>query len=112
MQTTKISERFTVGPQIEAREVEDIRDAGYCVVICNRPDGEEPGQPSASDIASACEAAGLSFHHLPVQGANLTRELIEAFRDVVDNADGPVFAYCRSGSRSAHLYQTAMSSWR
>lgn len=112
MQTTKISDRFAVGPQIRDDEVVMIREAGYRVVICNRPDGEEPGQPSASDIAAACEAAGLPFHHLPVQGASLAPDLVEAFREIVDNADGPVFAYCRSGQRSAYLWQSAMAAGR
>lgn len=112
MQATKISERYTVASQIEAQELDDIRDAGYRVVICNRPDGEEPGQPAASDIAAACEAAGLAFHHLPFQGANLAPELIDEFRNVIDNADGPVFAYCRSGQRCAYLWQNAMNSGR
>ncbi len=107
MQTTKISERFTVAAQISAQDVEEIRAAGYHVVICNRPDGEEPGQPAASEIAAACEAAGLSFHHLPFQGADLAPKLIDAFREVVDNAEGSVFAYCRSGQRCAYLWQHA-----
>ncbi|MDX1517573.1 MAG: TIGR01244 family sulfur transferase [Woeseiaceae bacterium] len=112
MQSTKINDQYAVGPQIGAGDADAIREAGYRVVICNRPDGEEPGQPTAADIAAACKAAGLSFHHLPFQGANLAPELIDAFREVLDNADGPVFAYCRSGQRCAYLWQNAMTGGR
>ena len=109
MKVTCISEQFAVGPQIGTDEVSEITAAGYCVVICNRPDGEEPGQPAASEIAAACEAAGIAFHHLPFQRAEQAAELVDAFRDIIGNADGPVFAYCRSGQRCAYLWQTAQA---
>lgn len=110
MRLQRITENFAVSPQVTADEIADIGAAGYRVVICNRPDGEEPGQPAASDIAAACDAAGLAFHHLPFQGPNLAPQLIDEFRDVVQNADGPVFAYCRSGQRCAYLWQNAMAA--
>lgn len=112
MHLQQITEEFSVSPQITAEQVAGIGAAGYRAVICNRPDGEEPGQPAASDIAAACEAAGLSFHHLPFQGADLAPELVDAFRDVIDNTDGPVFAYCRSGQRCAYLWHNAMNPGR
>lgn len=107
MQATRLSGQFAVGPQISSDDVGEISAAGYRVVLCNRPDDEEPGQPSAAQIAVACEAAGLEFHHLPFQSAEQAMELVDTFRDVIDNADGPVFAYCRSGQRCAYLWQNA-----
>lgn len=107
MQAVRLSEGFTVSAQIRADDVGDIEAAGYRIVICNRPDGEDPGQPTASEIAAACAAAGLEFHHLPMQGPNLAPELVDALQNVIDNAGGPVFAYCRSGQRSAYLWARA-----
>lgn len=104
MEGTKLDDAFTVGPQILADDVVDIIEAGYRIVICNRPDGEEPGQPRAGDIAAACEVAGLEFHHLPFQGANVSPDTVDAFRKIVENAAGPIFAYCRSGQRCAYLW--------
>lgn len=108
MNTSKIAEDFTVAEQVYAGDIEAIAAAGYRAVICNRPDSEEPGQPAAEEIRRACEALGLDFHHLPFTGADLDPALIEAFREVLDNAAGPVFAYCRSGQRCAYLYMNAM----
>lgn len=107
MQAVRLSERYTVGAQIRADDVGDIQAAGYRVVICNRPDGEDAGQPPASEIAAACRAAGLEFHHLPIKGADLPPEVVDALRNVLDHAGGPVFAYCRSGQRSAYLWARA-----
>lgn len=108
MRFHKLSEDFVVSKQIYYDDVGVISDAGFRIVVCNRPDGEDPGQPTATEIAAACKAAGMAFHHLPFQGADLTLELVDAFRDVIENADGPVFAYCRSGQRCAHLWENAM----
>ncbi len=107
MNVQSLSEDFTVAGQIRADDVGAIADAGYRVVVCNRPDGEDPGQPDAADIGAACEARGLEFHHLPIRGANLDAGIVETFRGILDNATGPVFAYCRSGQRSAYLWVSA-----
>ncbi len=102
-----LSEDFTVGAQIRADDVGALAEAGYSVVVCNRPDDEEPGQPSAADIAAACEAHGLEFHHLPIRGGNLDAGTVESFRRALDTSTGRVFAYCRSGQRSALLWVNA-----
>lgn len=108
MPYTDLSESYTVSPQISADDVADLSDAGYTTIICNRPDGEEPGQPSAADIAAACKQSGMAFYHLPFQGAGLTPDLVSQFRDVLDGADGRVLAYCRSGQRCAFIWENSM----
>lgn len=106
---TRIAENFTVCEQITPDHVADIAGAGYRIVVCNRPDDEEPGQPTAAEIAAACETHGLDFHHLPVSGPMLAAEILERFRKVVTTDNGPVFAYCRSGQRCVFLYQNVVS---
>ena len=72
-------------------------------MICNRPDGEEPGQPAVALIQEAAEAAGLGFHHIPVSGGAFPPDVVEAFAKVREQADGKVLAYCRTGTRSITL---------
>ena len=38
------------------------------MIVNNRPDGEEPGQPAGDEIKAAAEAAGLDYRHIPVAG--------------------------------------------
>ncbi|MCX7863607.1 MAG: TIGR01244 family sulfur transferase [Novosphingobium sp.] len=99
MDARRIDDRLTVSHQILPEDVPAIARAGFAAVICNRPDNEEPGQPSAAEIRAAVEAEGLAFHHLPTTSGVFPPEVIEAFREVRRNARGPVFAYCRTGTR-------------
>lgn len=72
---------------------------GFALVINNRPDGEDPAQPSAAAIEAAARAAGLDYLHVPVRGGP-TQEQVDAVRAAVEAAGGPVLAFCRSGTRS------------
>jgi uncharacterized protein (TIGR01244 family) len=41
-----LNDRFAVAPQIAPEDVPAIAAAGYVAIVNNRPDDEEPGQPS------------------------------------------------------------------
>ncbi|GMN14226.1 TIGR01244 family sulfur transferase [Altererythrobacter sp. MTPC7] len=103
MTSAQVSEAFAVSSQIRPGDLQDIAEAGYRTVICNRPDGEEPDQPTAASMQDAAEAAGLAFHHIPVSGGEFPPDAIRAFAEVREQADGKVLAYCRTGTRSITL---------
>jgi uncharacterized protein (TIGR01244 family) len=95
----RVTDDFTTAPQISVADVAEAKAQGFAAIICNRPDGEDPGQPTAAEIGSAAQAAGLTYIHIPVRGAPGPAE-VEAMRQAVEAAEGPVLAYCRSGTRS------------
>jgi uncharacterized protein (TIGR01244 family) len=95
----RVTEDFTTAPQISVADVAEAARQGFKAIICNRPDGEDPGQPAAAQIAAAAEAAGLTYTHIPFSGPPGPAQ-VEAVRQAIDAADGPVLAYCRSGTRS------------
>ena len=103
----RIDDRFAVAPQIAPKDVEGIKAAGYVAIVNNRPDGEEPGQPGGEAIRAAAEAAGLAYTAIPVTGAGFSHPQVTAMIDAIDRADGPVLAYCRSGTRSCNLWALA-----
>jgi uncharacterized protein (TIGR01244 family) len=72
---------------------------GFVLVINNRPDGEVPDQPASAEMAAAAKAAGLAYVHIPVRGGP-TPDQVEAVAEAVAGAQGPVLAFCRSGTRS------------
>ena len=59
----------------------------------------DAGQPASAEIEAAAKAAGLTYAHVPVRGGP-TPEQVEQVRQLVAGSDGPVLAFCRSGTRS------------
>jgi uncharacterized protein (TIGR01244 family) len=95
----RVTDDFTTAPQISLADVAEAARLGFKTVISNRPDGEEPGQPTAAEVEAAARAAGLAFFHVPVRGGP-TPEQVDQTKAILAQADGPVLAFCRSGTRS------------
>ena len=95
----RVTEQLSVAPQIGLGDLATAAGQGFKLVINNRPDGEEPGQPTSAEIEAAAKAAGLKYVHIPVRGSP-TPDQVEANYRAVEAAEGPVLAFCRSGTRS------------
>ena len=108
MQYRQITEDYAVAPQISVADVALIKEAGFKSVICNRPDNEDPGQPSHVEIQKAVDAAGLAFRWIPVISGGMTPDDVAAQAAALDDLPAPVFAYCRSGTRCTNLFAGAM----
>lgn len=102
-----IDATIAVAPQISIEDVGELAAAGFTAIINNRPDDEDFGQPAGDDIAAAARAAGLSYAAIPVTHAGFSHAQIDAMAAALDGAEGPVLAYCRSGTRSCHLWALA-----
>jgi uncharacterized protein (TIGR01244 family) len=103
----KIDDHVSVAPQITAKEVIEAAHAGFVEIVNNRPDDEEPGQPSGAEIAAAAAEAGIAYRAIPVTHAGFSANQVEAMATALTAAGGPVLAYCRSGTRSANLWALA-----
>ncbi len=103
----QLSPTLSVAPQLTAADIADIAAAGFRSIICNRPDGEAPGQPPARSIEQAATSAGLAFVHVPAVAGALTDADAEAMAKALDRLPAPVLAYCRSGARSEKLAEMA-----
>jgi len=99
-----LEDGLAVSPQIAPDEVPALAAAGFRMIINNRPDGEEPGQPAGAEIEAAALAAGLAYRHIPVTSATLGPEAVAAFAAARGEAGGKVFAFCRSGTRCTVLW--------
>ena len=107
MNISRITDNYAVSPQLRIDEIAHCAELGFVAIICNRPDSEDPGQPSVSDIANECVKAGLAFHHIPVSGMPIPDEAIREQRRLIEASDGPVLGYCRSGQRSLLIWQAS-----
>lgn len=104
----QLSETCAVAGQIQPADVAAFAAEGFTTIVCNRPDGEDFGQPAARDVEAECAAHGIVFHHIPV-GRGLSMELVAQFQQAVAASAGKILAYCRSGQRSSVIWQASGS---
>ncbi len=103
-----ITPNFAVAPQIGVEDFATIAQAGFKVVINNRPDGEEEKQLPSRAAASHARAAGLDYSHIPAGKLDLfSGPVVDATEAAIAVARGPVLAYCKSGTRSAIIWAAA-----
>ena len=103
----QIRPEFSVAPQIAVEDVAAAKAQGFALIVNNRPDGEEPAAPQGDDIAAAAAAAGIAYVAIPVSHAGFSHPQIDALSAALADAQGPVLAYCRSGTRSTNLWALA-----
>lgn len=108
MNISRITDHYAVSPQLTVDEIARCAELGFVAIICNRPDGEDPGQASAAEIANECTKVGLAFHHIPVSGMPIPDSAIREHRRLIDTSAGPVLGYCRSGYRSLVIWQASV----
>ena len=76
-------------------------------MVNNRPEGEEPGQPPASEIEAEARRVGLAYRHIPVVPGQGTKAQARELAAFVAEAGGPVVGFCRTGGRAANLWKMA-----
>lgn len=101
-----LDETILVAGQISPQDVTDAAAQGVRMVINNRPDGEQPGQPAAAEIEAAAKAAGLGYAHIPVDHSGFSQDQVDAMTAALAEP-GPALAFCRSGTRSTFLWALA-----
>ena len=99
----RITDTFYASPQIDPAQVAEAKAQGFTLIVNNRPDGEEAGQPEGSAIESTAREAGLDYIAIPVSSAGFSQPQVEALRDALGKAEGKVLGFCRSGTRSTFL---------
>ena len=104
MQLKKLYGNLSVAGQIEQNDLLEIAAAGFKTVICNRPDEEGEPHLTAAQAQQASNELGMSFHYLPVNGANITDADVQAHAALLAKAEGPVLTYCRTGTRCTKLW--------
>ncbi len=104
MELKRINDRISVSGQIQPEDVAALQAAGFKTIINNRPDGEAPDQPPGSTIEAAAKQAGLRYLAIPLGREGVSPDMVERTREAIDASEGPVFAYCRSGTRSTTLW--------
>ena len=104
MRVIQLSDSLSVSDQIAIEDVAQIAQAGFKVLINNRPDHEVAGQPTSDEIAVAAEQAGLLYYYLPVTARDFPGLDLEQLAALINNPEVPALAFCRSGTRCTNLW--------
>ena len=104
----QLDEKTVVSGQIAAAEVAQLKAQGVTMVVNNRPDDEEPGQPLAADIKQAAEAAGIEYRFIPI-ARGIGPADAEAMQEAMRACDGKMLAFCKSGTRSTYVWAVAQA---
>lgn len=106
----KLTDTFYVSPQITTDDLATACDLGICLVVNNRPEGESEDQTPGAQIEEAARAAGMDYLSIPVTQAGFSQAQVNALASAIAGAQGPILAYCRSGTRSTNLWSLAEAS--
>ncbi|MGE0663214.1 MAG: TIGR01244 family sulfur transferase [Hyphomonadaceae bacterium] len=99
---------FAVAGQLKRGDAARAAAEGFRTLLVNRPDGEDFGQPKWADIKAEAEAAGLAVRAIPFSGVPAPAIVAET-ATALDEAKGPVLAYCRTGTRSITAWALAQA---
>jgi uncharacterized protein (TIGR01244 family) len=103
----QLDDRTLVSGQITPADVPGLGRQGITMIVNNRPDGEDPGQPLGADIEAAAREAGIEYRFVPIRrgiGPADVDLMQEAIRDC---GEGKLLAFCRAGNRSALAWAVA-----
>lgn len=108
MSIRQLSNDVAVCGQISPGDLETIAEMGFKTIVNNRPDHEVGPDLAHAVIEQQARSLGLAVHYLPMEmGQMPTETLLEDFKKILDTAEKPLLAYCRSGNRSGHIYMGA-----
>ena len=107
MKIKTLTPEFAITGQVLPAQLSEVAKLGFKSIICNRPDGEEGGQPSFADMEAAAKAAGLDARYIPVIPGLAGMKEVQDMAKGLDELNGPILAFCRSGARSEAMYNAA-----
>jgi uncharacterized protein (TIGR01244 family) len=103
----QLDEKTMVSGQLTPEQVADLKAHGVTLLVNNRPDNEDEGQPMSADFEAAAQAAGMEYRHIPIR-YGIGPSDVEAMRNAMHaTGDGRLLAFCRSGNRSTLAWAVA-----
>ncbi|MEW6575064.1 TIGR01244 family sulfur transferase [Sphingorhabdus buctiana] len=106
----KLTDTIYVSPQIGLDEIAEAARIGIKLIINNRPEGESDDQLPGPEVEAAARTVGVDYVAIPVTHSGFSEPQVAAMAKALNEAEGPVLAYCRSGTRSTLLWALSEAS--
>ena len=104
-----LTSTVSVTGQMTPSKFEQLIQQGFKSVIINRPDQETGNNVTVSQLRSIAEKSQVSVIYQPVVSGQLSQANIEEFARYYNELPKPILMVCRSGTRSAALFNQAKS---
>lgn len=104
MHINQLSETYFSAAQLAPEDFAVLRASGFSAVICNRPDQENPFELQFDQMRQHAANEGIDLIYIPLTQTSMGVETAKYQRSIVENGDGPVVAYCASGTRSTVIW--------
>ncbi len=103
----ELDDKTLVSGQISPADVAELQRQGVTMIVNNRPDYEDEGQPLSGEIEEAAGQAGVEFRFIPI-ARGIGPADVDAMHDAMrECGDGKLLAFCRSGTRSTLAWAVA-----
>jgi uncharacterized protein (TIGR01244 family) len=103
----QLDDKTLVAGQLAPEDLPGLKEQGVTLVVNNRPDNEDDGQPLSADLEAAALAAGLEYRHIPIR-YGMGPSDVESMREAMHaTGEGKLLAFCRSGNRSTLAWAVA-----
>lgn len=100
----QVTEKLWICGQPNDADLLAASKMGVCRIVNNRPENEDPMQPSMAAAKARAVELRMEFVQIPVVPGRITEDAVRKLQAAVDSADGAVLAHCKSGTRSLTLW--------
>jgi uncharacterized protein (TIGR01244 family) len=83
MDIKALTPHLSITPQVLVAELEAVAQMGFKAIICNRPDGEGPDQPSFKEMEQAALTLGMQIRYLPADAGKVSDEDGKTFGELL-----------------------------
>jgi uncharacterized protein (TIGR01244 family) len=104
-----VTSGFSVSAQLTVEDVAAAAAAGFRTIVNNRPEDEAGDQTPGPAIAAAAAAHGLTYKALPYRPGPPPPGVVSETALLLNEAPGPILAYCRTGTRSILAWALAQA---
>lgn len=104
-----LTSTVSVTGQMTPSKFQQLIQQGFKSVIVNRPDQETGNSVTVSQLRSIAEKSQVNVIYQPVMNGQLSQANIEEFARYYNELPKPILMVCRSGTRSAALFNQAKS---